>query len=299
MAAAQIFLSDGFVTVFCLASQHKTVYTIAMKRIKSIMLCLLMLMGCTPSPALGGMDVYAFSIGKADCHLFSFDGAHVLIDAGEADDGEDIADALKYLGIDKLDLVILTHFDKDHIGGFAELCSSVDVAKVIMPDYVRDSKQYRAMMAAIEGYNIPVTRLSADAAETIKGTTFEIWASTQVYDTEKGNDNELSLITAVTYGNVRMLYMGDAQDSWLNDLCYKGYDLSCDVLKFPYHGKWQKEVPALLALSLPKYAIITDSNKNPMAEETEQALKTLDIEILSTSVDNVHLFIDGSTVTVQ
>ena len=112
-----------------------------MKTIFSIFICLAMLFGCTPAP-VKGMDIYTFSVGKADCSLLSFDGYNVLIDTGEEDDGDEILEALHRLEIEKLDLVILTHFDKDHIGGFPEISDGIPIDKVILPDYIRDSDLY-------------------------------------------------------------------------------------------------------------------------------------------------------------
>ena len=267
-----------------------------MKTILSILLCLAARAGCSPAPA-SGMDIYTFSIGKADCSLLSFDGMNVLIDAGEEDDGEDIIRDLKDLDVKKLDLLILTHFDKDHIGGFPALAEAIPIERVILPDYVRDSEPYRDMEAALQLHQIPSDRLSADAAFSLGRAAFTVWASTKTYDPEKANDNQMSLVTAITFGNIRILFMGDAEGGWLKDLCYRGYELGCDILKFPYHGKWQKNVPALLALALPKYAIVTDSTKNPAADETLDALNTLDVTTLRTMDGNVHLFTDGNKVT--
>ena len=78
-----------------------------------------------------------------------------------------------------------------------------------------------------------------------------------------------------------------------------GYELGCDILKFPYHGKWQKHVPTLLALSLPSYAIITDSAKNPADDRVLDALNTMDVATLRTMDGPVHLFTDGLKVTVR
>ena len=269
-----------------------------MKIILSILVCLTALVGCTPAPE-GGMDIYTFSLGKADCSLLSFDGIHVLIDTGENDDGDDIVRELKNLSIEKLDLVILTHFDKDHIGGFPDVAEAVAVEKVVLPDYARNSDYYRAMEEAIQTRSIPAERLSEDAVFDLGQAKFTIWTSTKAYDPEKGNDNQLSLVTAIVYDQVRLLFMGDAEGGWLSDLCYEGYDLGCDILKFPYHGKWQKHVPALLALSLPSYAILTDSSKNPAAVKTLDALSAMDITTLRTIDGDIHLYTDGKKVTVR
>ena len=268
-----------------------------MKTILSFLICLGALLGCTPSPD-AGMDIYTFSIGKADCSLLSFDGCNVLIDVGEEDDGDEILQELSDRKVEKLDLVILTHFDRDHIGGFSAICDSLPIDKVILPDYVRDSDYYRSMEAAIAEHAIPVQRLSADATLQLGRASLTVWASTKAYNVEKENDNQMSLVTAVSYDQIRLLFMADAEGGWLKDLCNKSYDLGCDILKFPCHGKWQKNVPALLALSLPQYAIITDSLKNPADEKTLEALDTLDIAALCTMDGNIHLFTDGKKVTV-
>ena len=269
-----------------------------MKQLFSIFLCLATLFGCTPAPE-SGMDIYTFSIGKADCSLLSFDGKNVLIDTGEEDDGDKIVEALKTLQVEKLDVVILTHFDKDHIGGFARIADAIAMDKVLLPDYVRDSDPYRAMEYAIEEHSIPVERLAADTAFELGRAAFKVWTSTKAYKPDKANDNQMSLVTAISFGQVRLLFMADAEGGWLNDLCYKGYELGCDVIKFPCHGKWQKHVPALLALSLPSFAIVTDSKKNPAEEDTLDALTTMDITTLRTMDGDVHLYTDGKKVTVR
>jgi len=263
------------------------------------LICCASLIGCAPAIPADGMDIYTFSIGKADCSLLSFDGKNVLIDAGEKDDGNDIVKALKELRVSQIDLVILTHFDKDHIGGFPAVCEAFPVSGVLRPDYVRDSDAYAAMEAAIEKHAIPVQAIQADSSLTLGSASFTLWPSTQAYDSEEGNDNEMTLVASIAYGQTKLLFMGDANERWLSDLCYGGYALDCDILKFPYHGKWQKNVPVLLALSLPKYAIITDSEKNPAALKTLDALKGLDIPALRTIDGDIHLFTDGKKVTVR
>ena len=269
-----------------------------MKSIISILITLLSLLGCAPA-AETGMDVYTFSIGKADCSLLSFDGLNVLIDVGEEDDGDDIVAALNELEVKKLDLVILTHFDRDHIGGFSAVADTFPIEKVVMPDYVRDSQYYEAMEYALIQKSIPAERLRSDASFQLGQASFTVWTSTKKYDADKGNDNQMSLVTSVCFGQTKLLFMADAEGGWLKDLCYGGYELGCDVVKFPCHGKWQKNVPALLALSLPQYAIITDSEKNPADAETLDALVTLDVTTLRTIDGTIHLFTDGQKVTVR
>ena len=285
-------------TALSLAKASEIIYTDDMKTILTILLCLTTLAGCTPAPE-SGMDIYTFSIGKADCSLLSFDGINVLIDTGEDDDGDDIVRELKNLRVEKLDLVILTHFDRDHIGGFPEIADAFPIERVVLPDYVRDSDFYRAMERSFAEHGIPEERLSADAAFELGKAKFTVYTSTKAYDPEKENDNQMSLVTAIAFDQVRLLFLADAEGGWLKDLCYGGIELGCDVIKIPCHGKWQKNITALLALSLPSYAIVTDSSKNPAEDKTLDALSTMDIRTLRTIDGDIHLYTDGKKVTVK
>lgn len=253
--------------------------------------------GCTsPEDKPLELDLYAFSLGQADCLLLSYDGYHVLIDTGEDDDGEDIARELEDLGVEKIDLLLLTHFDKDHIGGLPELLEHVQVEACLRPAYVRDSKKYRAMEAAFEKHNVPVQELTADTGLPLGRGNFTFWISPIPYDTEEKNDNELSIVTRFTYGDCSYVFMGDAEERWLDALCYKGYDLTCTVLKAPHHGEWEDNITALAALSLPEYVLLNDSKKNPADEQTLSAFRLLGANTLCTADGTIHLTSDGKSV---
>ena len=54
-----------------------------------------------------------------------------------------ILDYFSEHGIDTLDYLIITHFDKDHVGGADKILDAVKVKRVLEPDYTVDKKQYR------------------------------------------------------------------------------------------------------------------------------------------------------------
>lgn len=77
-----------------------------------------------------GFSIYFFNAGKADCMLISNNDNHIMIDTGEEDLEKTILSYLKNNNISKLDYLILTHFDKDHIGSASGVIKNVDVANV-------------------------------------------------------------------------------------------------------------------------------------------------------------------------
>ena len=80
------------------------------------------------------------STGKSDCILVEIGNKVIMIDTGEDKNGKQIVDRLKEKGINTLDYLILTHLDKDHIGGVDSVLSSVKVKNIIQANYKKDSK---------------------------------------------------------------------------------------------------------------------------------------------------------------
>ena len=113
-----------------------------MKRILIVLICLALLLGCaydpTESEETRKLEVFTFSIGKADAHLIRTSDAAIMIDTGENGDGAKLLEKLRALGVEKLELLILTHHDKDHIGGAARVLENIPVRQVLQSNYVKD-----------------------------------------------------------------------------------------------------------------------------------------------------------------
>ena len=84
------------------------------------------------NPAL---TITALPVGKADALILKTDDWAAMIDTGEERDGSYIRETLEAAGIDHLNLLLVTHFDKDHVGSAAELLGTVGADQVLMPDY--------------------------------------------------------------------------------------------------------------------------------------------------------------------
>ena len=78
-----------------------------------------------------------------------------MIDAGNNHEGKDVVDYLNQQGIDKLDYLILTHPDADHIGGGDDVLENIEVEQVIMPDVANDTMTYEEVMDDIKEENVP------------------------------------------------------------------------------------------------------------------------------------------------
>ena len=82
------------------------------------------------------LNIFFFNVGQAESILITNDNAKMLIDCGNNSDGKYISKFLKEQGIDKLDYLIGTHIDEDHIGGMQEILTNIKVETLYMPHIV-------------------------------------------------------------------------------------------------------------------------------------------------------------------
>ena len=265
-----------------------------------ILTAILLLLGCahdpTDVPDAEKLELYAFSVGKADALLLKTPDAAIMIDTGENGDGDELLERMESLGITKLDLLILTHFDKDHIGGADAIISGMPVARVLLPAYEKESKQYAQLTDALAESDAQVEYLSADVSLTYGKTDVSVWVSPVAFDGK--SDNDQSLITKVLYGGKSYLFMGDAESAELGKLIFGAKNLTCDVLKLPHHGVYDAQTFALMTAAMPSHVIICDSQKNPADSETLQAIGFYDPVILETKDGDVHLLAAGGVIKV-
>ena len=254
--------------------------------------CLLCCFGCKQIETK--LDVYAFSAGKADALFVCTDEAAIMIDTGENGDGDRLVSRLHALGVEKLDLLILTHFDKDHIGGADTIIKEIPIDRIVLPSYEKESKQYTQLLAVLKQTNAEVSYLTQDLQIQYGALDLSVWVSDVPYDGE--SDNEQSLITKIIYDGRTYLFMGDAENAALRKLVFGTRNLTCDVLKLPHHGVYDESTFALMTASMPSYVIICDSGKNPADAQTMETLSVFDPVILQTKDGEIHLTVINGVI---
>ena len=274
-----------------------------MKILKTMMAAALLLTasacGTSGKAADNELKVLFFNAGKADAVLLYTDESAVLIDSGESGYGQRILAAMADAGIESLDAMIITHFDKDHVGGAAEVLSGIDVKQVLTSNYPKESDEYNAFVKALEEADLNASIISgSDVYEfVLDGVSYSVdGPDREVYDSNPSNNS--SLIISVTYGDTSFLFAGDAQNDRIEEYL-QDHAGTYDVLKVSYHGNYQKKLKDLLALASPETAVITCSASEGGEEKTLQLLDEAGIITYLTWQGDVIVRSDGTSVTVQ
>ena len=274
-----------------------------MRRFLTLFSLLLLLPGLcacgAPARAAAPLTVTFLDAGKADAIFLKSGGGFLVIDTGERDDGYDLCRALRKQGASSVDVLIITHFDRDHVGGAATLCDQFPVGRVLLPDYEGDSAEYRDFTASMAQRGIVPERLRESVSFSFGSCDVLVEPPTDYAGAgEDDNDNNFSLITTVCHGSLRLVFAGDAEKARIREWLGGESAQACDFLKLPHHGVYNGALKDLLRRLDPRVAVICDSDKNPAEEKTLSLLEKHGAQVYETRNGTVTLLSDGRTLTV-
>ncbi|MBR1497023.1 MAG: MBL fold metallo-hydrolase [Oscillospiraceae bacterium] len=273
-----------------------------LRALVAALLSLSLLSGCGGGgkPAAGGgaeLNVFCFSAGKADAFLLYTARSAVVIDCGEKGFGGDILDYMESVGLDRLDCLIISHFDKDHVGGAAKILNNIPVGTVLQSNHPKDSEEYGKYVKALNNAGLEPVTVRETLAFTLDGVDYSV-DPPRKDDYDSDGSNNSSLIVSVRNGENDLLFTGDAQDERLAEFISAnrtGYEF----LKVPYHGHWQKMLPELVASVRPSIAVVTSSDREPEDPATLALLAEAGAEIYLTREGAALLRCDGKTMRME
>ncbi|MFI3168429.1 MAG: MBL fold metallo-hydrolase [Faecalibacterium sp.] len=255
-------------------------------RIITILLGIALLIGIALLPSEEPMTVSVLDVGKADCIVLQHQGIVFMIDTAEAEDYDKVTAFLQNEGITQIDYLLITHFDKDHVGGAAQLLADYTVLQVIQPDYSKESDPRTEYETALAACGITPLTLTDDTVLPLGDATFTLLPTHQTYDEEE--DNNYSILLSVAYNGSDLLFMGDAKKKRVEEFLETDSN-TYDFIKFPAHGAYHKAIDDLLDQTQPECVAITCSNKYPADQDTLDELAARDITVYQTVDGNVQL----------
>jgi beta-lactamase superfamily II metal-dependent hydrolase len=275
-------------------------------------LCVVLAMLCLgggkkpdPSPAASSSEgtaeaednsytLYCPNAGKADAFLLKSQAGAVLIDTGE--NPADVLSLLREQEVTRLDALVLSHFDKDHIGGAAAVLEQVEVQTLYRTAFTEDSQPYAALMAALEDSDTEAVTVTDTTKVTAAGAELTLYPPLES-SYEKDQDNNASLIAGLEAGGVEMLFTGDALKPRVEEFLEGQYDgTQYQLLKVPHHGGETKPTMLLLEAFVPRYALITSSYDQPENEKLLARLEKAEVEAVLTRNGAVEFTCQDGTI---
>jgi beta-lactamase superfamily II metal-dependent hydrolase len=238
------------------------------------------------------LKIKFFNVGKADSFLIYNSNYTVLIDTGENDTSKVIIDYLDNNKISKIDYLIITHFDKDHVGGASRIIDSFDIKNVCQSGYIKNSDYYLNYMNSLNKKNIKPNIIENTYSFNLDDLKFIIYGTDKIY--EKDESNNSSLVVSLNYKDNNFLFTGDIEEDRISDFMNEEL-IKYDVIKMPHHGNYHKGLDELIDKIKVKYAIITNNEKD---NKTINMLEEKNIKYYLTNKD-VLISSDGNTIIVR
>ncbi|MEA3368942.1 MAG: DNA internalization-related competence protein ComEC/Rec2 [Candidatus Ratteibacteria bacterium] len=252
------------------------------------------------------LQVNFVDVGQGDAIFIQFPkGGNLLIDGGKIWEGRrKLKPYLWKKGIQKIDVLLLTHPDADHVGGLIPILKGFRVGMVLDPGLVHTSSLYQEFLQLIDKKDIPYELISqGDEIRGFYRTTIQALHPSLPLVTGRGHLNNNSVVLLVEYGKVRFLFTADISEEGEKRIMERNNKLEADILKVPHHGGRSSAYRDFIELINPEIAVICCGENNPYGHPHPETLKLyeeLGIKIYRTDLDGpVVIRTDGKDIRIK
>lgn len=253
-----------------------------------------------PVPPEGELAVHFLDVGQGDAALLLHEDARILIDTGDHR-GSEVVTALRRLGVDRLDLVIVSHPHADHLGQFDRVLAAVAVDEVWWSGSVTTTRTFERAIDALESSTAAYEEPRAGDRARFGPVEVEV-----LHPRPGGSLRDLHdamLVVRVTHGDVRFLFTGDAEAAVEARLLADPAGVRADVLKVGHHGSRTSTTRAFLDAVSPSIAVYSAGAGNRYGHPHDEVVARIEaagIELLGTDrVGTVVVSTDGRAITVR
>lgn len=229
-----------------------------------------------------GLSVTMLDVGQGDGLVIETPGRHVLLVDGGSTSKEKLYEYtyepyLKSQGITKIEAIIVTHCDEDHISGLMELIQKgYPIGGIYLPRLMTPDEEYLEFQTIAKKYHIPVGYLSAGDSFSIDGVDISCLhpRSGESYESANSYSTTLSL----SYGSFSMLFTGDLEGKGEEEVIHRLLEQKRSdytVLKVAHHGSKNSSSEEFLNIVSPTVALISCADNNLYGHPHRELLERL------------------------
>ena len=248
-------------------------------------------------PATGELTATFFETNRGDMILVeTVSGKRLLVDAGDDPDlaVANLESVLPHVDR-KIDVVLSTHPDADHLGGLQRVVEQFDVGTVVDSGVEHDSKIYESWRDFLDSDADYVTAVPGMTVRLDSETTITI-LQTDCLVSRCSNFNDRSVVTRLEYNEISILLTGDITASAEADLIATGERIESTVLKVGHHGSRTSTSSQFLDRVEPALAVVTTGIKNQFGHPHEDVMVRLHDRLAD---ESVYVTRNDGTVTLK
>jgi competence protein ComEC len=253
--------------------------------------------GPAARPPPNGLRITFLDVGQGDGALLQVPGGAILIDEGPPE--SDVAGKLRRLGVRSLSVIVLTHPQRDHVGGAATVLDHLRVGLVLDPRIPTGSSDERAALAAARRHHVQIA--AARAGEAFRVGNLRLRVLWPDGPGSPGDDpNQHAVVILASYGRVDALFTADAE----SDVTAALHIPPVEILKVAHHGSADDGLTRQLEQLRPRVAVISVGAHNDYGHPSPSTIAALDevpgLDLYRTDRDGaVTLESDGERFSVR
>lgn len=241
--------------------------------------CLLLVAGASVALfrleyTVADLSTTVLDVGQGQSVCLSMDGETVLVDcggSGSTNAGDAAADHLASLGVDTLDLLVLTHYHEDHANGVPQLFRRMSVRKLALPDVERNDPLRQEILTLAEAAGTEILWITKNGTYPLgEGGTLTLYAPLG-----DGGVNERGLSVLAGANGYDVLITGDMNDAVERRLVKYGGLPDIELLVVGHHGSRSSTCEALLEHTRPETAVISVGSGNSYGHPADETLSRL------------------------
>lgn len=244
-----------------------------------------------------GLRVTFLDVGQGDGALVEVPQGSILVDEGPPE--ARVAAQLRRIGVRALSAVVLTHPQRDHVGGAPEVLRRLAVGTVLHAGLLSDSRDERAALAIARDRRVPVSvARMGDEYRLGRLRLRVLWPDGPGLPEE--DPNQRAIVLLASYGAVDVLLTADAESDVTGGLPLR----PVEVLKVAHHGSADPGLAEELRVLRPRIAVISVGRANDYGHPRPETLAALaaspGLRLLRTDANGrVIVESDGRTLTVR
>lgn len=253
------------------------------------------------------LEVNFFDVGQGDSIFIESHGRHqILIDGGPGSAIlEKLAKEMPFWDR-TIDLVILTHPERDHLAGLLEVLKRYKVENILWTGIVRDTQESKEWEKAIEEEKADVKiAQSGQKIAMLPGKLYIeiLYPFENLTGQEIKNSNDTSIVSRLVFNGNSFLFTGDIQKSVEKELTENGKELNSDILKISHHGGKTSSSKEFIKEVSPEIAVISVGKGNSYGHPHQEVLDILEscgIRVLRTDqAGDIKIISDGNNYEIS
>lgn len=220
------------------------------------------------------LKIYFIDVGQGDSTLIvTPKNKKILIDGGEGKTNV----LFQYLldrRINKIDYIIISHFDSDHCNGLIEIIEKMRVENIVKSKQSKESEEYKKILEIIKQKNIKVSSVKAEDKIIIEKNLYtKILNPAEKFEFQDLNNN--AIVAKLVYKNFSMLFTGDIEKAEENLAKKYKNELKSTILKVAHHGSKTSTSEEFLKYVEPQIALIGVGENNKFGHPNQITIEKL------------------------